>query len=167
MVPLGTCLLRLSSRLFRRSLGFSSEKAYVPSHFFIPPRAQCEGRLKNCSKHDKFFSCISVNSSDRVFYIRDDISANPAPSPFLRCKDVRLHVPAHTSIRRTRRSRRGINFATWQASPRAVEGPRICPRTTPLSTRGHLGRILTPVSPSPVSTVGPAICYKFMALIWF
>jgi hypothetical protein len=61
---------------------------------------------------------------------------------------------------------KGHNFATWQASPRAVEGPRICPRTTPPSTRGHLGRILILVSPSPVSTVGAAIRYKFMASVW-
>jgi hypothetical protein len=60
----------------------------------------------------------------------------------------------------------GVNFTTRKASPGAVEGPWICPKTTPLNMPGHLGRIFTPVSPSPVSTVGPAIRYKFMALIW-
>jgi hypothetical protein len=123
----------------------------------LPVNIYCKGCPKACSKYDEFFFfCIFVNSSDRVFYVRDDISANPAPSPIPRCKDVRLHVPAHTSTRRTRRSGRGINFATWQASPRAVEGPRICPRMTSLSMRGHLGRILTPV---PFSCFHRGRCY--------
>ena len=42
----------------------------------------------------------------------------------------------------------------------------ICPKTTTFTTRGSLGRILSLVSPSPVSTVGPAVCYRFMALLW-
>ena len=46
---------------FGDPLGFSSEKADVPSHFFSPLWGQCEGRLKACSKCDEFFFSLLFN----------------------------------------------------------------------------------------------------------
>ena len=76
--------ISVSSRLFRRSLGISSEKADVPSHFFSPLWGQCEGRLKACSKCDEFFflfSSIAISSSVRVLYVQTNISADPGLPP--------------------------------------------------------------------------------------
>jgi hypothetical protein len=42
----------------------------------------------------------------------------------------------------------------------------ICRKRRPSLARGSLGSIYILVSPPSVYTVGPAACYKFMALIW-
>ena len=49
---------------------------------------------------------------------------------------------------------------------RAVEGLPDLPNTTTITERGSLGSIYILVSSPPVYTVGPAVCYKFMALLW-
>ena len=49
---------------------------------------------------------------------------------------------------------------------RAVEGLLDLPNTTTITTRGSLGRIFILVSSPPAYTVGTAVCYKFMALLW-
>jgi len=59
-----------------------------------------------------------------------------------------------------------IYFAYTVQPARAVEGLLDLPNTTTITTRGSLGRIFILVSSPPAYTVGPAVCYKFMALLW-
>ena len=62
-------------------------------------------------------------------------------------------------------SRLGVNVTIRQASPGAVEGPRICPRTTPQYAWGSRQNLYTG---EPFSCFHRGACYtlQVLALIW-